>query len=54
MDDKAMVRTVSAEMQPFKKAENYFTDSLLFQENSKVMKKLLHMTSTTAMNQTQN
>ena len=39
MDDKARVRTVFAEMQPFKGVENYFTDSLLYKENSKVIKK---------------
>jgi len=37
-DDKAMVRMVFAKMQPFKGVENYFTDSLLYQENSKVAK----------------
>ena len=28
-------------MQPFKGVKNYFTDSLLYQENSKIVKKLL-------------
>jgi len=28
-------------MQPFKWVENYFTDSLLYRENGKVVKKLL-------------
>jgi len=41
MDDKAMVRTVFAEMQPFKGIENYFTDSLLYKENGKVVEKSL-------------
>ena len=36
-----MVRTVFAEMQPFKGVENYFIDSLLYQGNSKVVKKPL-------------
>jgi len=30
VDDKAMVRTVFVEMQPFKRVDNYFTDSLLY------------------------
>ena len=42
MDDKAMVRMVFVEMQPFKGVENYFTDSLLYKENGKVVKKMLH------------
>ena len=41
MDDKAMVRTVFAETQPFKGVENYFTDSLLYKESGKTVKKLL-------------
>ena len=36
-----MVRTVFANMQPFKGVKNYFTDSLLYKENGKVVKKLL-------------
>jgi len=32
---------VFAEMQPLKGVKNYFTDSLLYKENGKVMKKLL-------------
>ena len=36
-----MVRTVFAKMQPFKGVKNYFTDSLLYKENGKVVKKLL-------------
>ena len=36
-----IVRTVFAEMQPFKAVENYFIDSLLYGENSKVVEKLL-------------
>ena len=36
-----MVRTVFAEMQPFKRVKNYFTDSLLFRENGKVVKEPL-------------
>ena len=32
-----MVRTVFAKMQPFKRVENYFTDSLLYQEVNKVV-----------------
>ena len=39
--DKIMVRTVFVEMQPFKGVENYFTDSLLYKENSKVVKKIV-------------
>jgi len=38
VDDKAMVRTVFAETQPFKGVDNYFTDSLLYRETSKVAK----------------
>ena len=41
VDDKAMVRTVFTEMQPFKGVKNYFTNSLLYQENGKVVKKSL-------------
>ena len=36
-----MIRTVFAEMQLFKGVENYFTDSLLYKENGKVIKKSL-------------
>jgi len=36
-----MVKTVFAEMQPFKGVENYFIDSLFYKENSKVVKKPL-------------
>jgi len=36
-----MVRTVFVEMQPFKGVENYFTDSLPYKENDKVIKKSL-------------
>jgi len=36
-----MVRTVFAEMQPFNGVENYFTDSLLYKENGKVVRKSL-------------
>ena len=36
-----MVKTVFAKMQPFKGVENYFTDSLLYKENGKVIKKSL-------------
>jgi len=36
-----MVRMVSAKMQSFKRVKNYFIDSLLYQENSKVVKKPL-------------
>jgi len=36
-----MIRTVFAEMQPFKGVENYFTDSLLYRENGKVVEKSL-------------
>ena len=41
MDEKAMVRTMFAEIQPFKRVENYFTNSLLYQETSKITKKPL-------------
>ena len=41
MDDKVIVRTVFAETQLFKRAENYFTDSLLYREVNKVIKELL-------------
>jgi len=41
VDDKAIVRTVFAEMQPFKGVENYFTESLLYKGNSKVVEKSL-------------
>jgi len=36
-----MVRTMFAETQPFKGVENYFTDSLLYQDTSKVTKEPL-------------
>ena len=36
-----MVRTVFIAMQPFKKVENYFTDSLLYQESNKPVKEPL-------------
>ena len=36
-----MARTLFAEMQLFIGVENYFTDSLLYRENSKVVKKSL-------------
>jgi len=36
-----MVRTVFTEMQPFKVVKNYFTDSLFYKENSKVVEKSL-------------
>ena len=35
MGDDALVQTVFAEVQPFKGVENYFTDSLLYQEDIK-------------------
>jgi len=41
VDDKAMVRTVFAEIQPFKGVKKYFTDFLLYQEVNKVTKKPL-------------
>ena len=41
VSDDAVVRTVFAEMQLFKRVENYFTDSLLYQESNKSVKKLL-------------
>ena len=41
VDDKAMVRMMFAKIQPLKKVENYFTDSLLYRENGKVIEKLL-------------
>jgi len=41
VDDKATVRMVFTEMQPFKRVENYFTDSLLYRENGKVVEKSL-------------
>jgi len=40
VDDKAMIRTVFVEVQPFK-GENNFTYSLLYKENSKVVEKML-------------
>ena len=36
-----MVRMVFVEMQSFKGVENYFSDSLLYKENSKVVEKPL-------------
>ena len=36
-----MVQTVFAERQPFKRVENYFTDTLLYQEANKVSKESL-------------
>jgi len=33
-----MVRTVFIETQPFERVDNYFTDCLLYKENSKVAK----------------
>ena len=41
VDDKVIIRTVFAETQLFKRAENYFTDSLLYREVNKVIKELL-------------
>jgi len=41
VDDKAIVRTVFAEMQLFKGVEIYFIDSLLYKEYDKVVKKSL-------------
>ena len=38
MGDDVVVQTAFAEMQPFKGMENYFTDSLLYQENNKPVK----------------
>ena len=54
VNDKAMVRMVLAEMQPFKRVENYFTDSLLYRENGKVVENRYLTTSTAAMKRTQN
>ena len=39
--DDAIVRTVFTEIHPFKRVENYFTDSLLYQENNKSVKQSL-------------
>ena len=36
-----MVRTIFAKTQPFKGTENYFTDSLLYQETNKVKNETL-------------
>ena len=36
-----MVKMVFAEIQPFKGMENYFTNSLLYQESHEVVKKLM-------------
>jgi len=41
VNDKAMVRMVFIETQTFKGVENYFTDSLFYKENGKVVKKSL-------------
>jgi len=41
VDDKAIVRTVFAETQPFERVKIYFTYSLLYKENSKVTKEQL-------------
>jgi len=54
IDDKATVRTVFAETQPFKGVKNYFTDFLLYRETGKVVKELLPETSTTTMMRTLN
>jgi len=40
VDDKVMVRTLFAKMKPLKGAKNYFSNSLLYKENSKVVKEL--------------
>ena len=40
MDD-VMIKTVFAKTQPFKRVDNYFTDSLLYENNGKVVKKPL-------------
>ena len=40
-DDVVVVRTVFAEVQPFKGVENYFTDSLLYQEDIEPLKQSL-------------
>ena len=39
--DDDIVWTVFAEMQPFKRVKNYFTDSLLYQESNKLVNKPL-------------
>jgi len=39
--DNAVVRTVFAKVQPFKGVENYFTDSLLYQEDIEPLKQSL-------------
>jgi len=41
VDDKAVVRTVFAKMQQVKGVKNYFADSLLYQENGKMVKEPL-------------
>ena len=41
MGDDALVQTVFAEVQPFKGVENYFTDSLLYQEDIEPLKQSL-------------
>jgi len=38
MSDDVVVRTVFAEMQPFKRVKNYFTNFLLYQENNETVK----------------
>ena len=54
LDDKVKVRTVFAKMQPFKGVKNYFTDSLLYKESCKVIKKSLPDDIIVATKQTQN
>ena len=39
--DDAVVRTVFTEVQPFKRVENYFTDSLIYQEDIRPLKQSL-------------
>jgi len=39
--DDVVVRMVFIEIQPFKGVENYVTDSLLYQEDNKLVKQLL-------------
>jgi len=41
MGDDTVVRTIFAEVQPFKGVENYFTDSLLYQEDIEPLKQSL-------------
>jgi len=45
VDDKAMVRTVFAKIQPFKVVKNYFTDSLLCKEKNKIVRNNCQMIS---------